>query len=371
MATSTTPRQGFDRGLVTFGALLAAFACWSVVAAVLGGRLEPELLAYAGGPVLLFAALLGGRWLVRTGRRSVLAWVVGIALFMVTLGGLLPREKPAVLPMVYPNANAALGIQLAALAGALWLLTGRLAWRFAALAGLVIAWTNASNAGLVLIVPVLLVVWTGRRTGRSWWTLGGVLGLIGSGAAAVAVLQLARTTSLPARVEAAFSPTRHALWREALELWSSSRIVGHGPGVFRTSAAVPRDPDLATAHSVWLQAGAEVGLVGIVLLALITLAGTWLCLRHRTTLGAIAGLAWTALWTQSAIDHLFEFVPVLVGAGLVLGVAAAQNSSMSPSDNVHAPAGGGVDARGREVSTGPGMGTGTNPDQEADRTPMA
>ena len=81
------------------------------------------------------------------------------------------------------------------------------------------------------------------------------------------------------------------------------------------------DPDTRPAHSVVLEAGAELGLVGIALLALVVAWGYW-----RLTVGAspavLVGIAaWTALWLHSLVDYVADFSSVLLAAGLVLGAA--------------------------------------------------
>ena len=61
---------------------------------------------------------------------------------------------------------------------------------------------------------------------------------------------------------------------------------------------------------------------GVGFLGLATLAGLLWAARGRAPYAVIAAAGWTALLLHSLIDHLLEFAPVVLAAGLLLGWAA-------------------------------------------------
>jgi tetratricopeptide (TPR) repeat protein/O-antigen ligase len=105
---------------------------------------------------------------------------------------------------------------------------------------------------------------------------------------------------------------RLTLWQAALEVASRRPLTGAGPGnfgralLFRNDSALPRS-QIATAHSLYLNTAAEMGLAGLV-------AGGWLC--------AVAVLTWIRRWRSSVSEA--ERVRVGACGAALAGLAAQQ-----------------------------------------------
>ncbi len=121
---------------------------------------------------------------------------------------------------------------------------------------------------------------------------------------------------------------RYAYWGVALDGFAAAPLQGHGAGSFgvlwlkdRTVPEVVRD-----AHSIWFETAAELGLVGLVLLASLFGGTVLAALRapHARVAGPAAALvAWTV---HSALDWDWELpggptLTAVVLAGLVLALA--------------------------------------------------
>ena len=76
-------------------------------------------------------------------------------------------------------------------------------------------------------------------------------------------------------------------------------------------------------HSSVLQVGSELGAVGVVLFAGLLVVGMVLAARSGGAAGLIGVTAWTCLAVHSSVDHLYEFWPVTLVSGLVVGLAGA------------------------------------------------
>ncbi len=134
----------------------------------------------------------------------------------------------------------------------------------------------------------------------------------------------------PARLGSTDS-NRYSYWRVALESFADAPLRGHGAGSFgtlwlreRTIPEVVRD-----AHSLELETAAELGLVGLLLLAAF-LGGVAACAARARRLapGAVAGpVAALAVWgAHSALDWDWEMpagatLSAILLAGLVIALA--------------------------------------------------
>lgn len=81
---------------------------------------------------------------------------------------------------------------------------------------------------------------------------------------------------------------RSYLWKRAVELWQSSPIIGHGWGTYRYYWEGRLDVATNTAHNVFLNLLAEVGVAGFVLFlvaAIPPFAGLWRAMSRRGELG--------------------------------------------------------------------------------------
>lgn len=184
-----------------------------------------------------------------------------------------------------------------------------------------------SQAVLALTVPLLILSFLSSRMKRGLprWLVVGV-GIFLVEMAAIAVLTLGLRDSWPSWLSAgdSLSSARHTLWSDALKLWRLNPITGAGPGTFTESSDLASSTThLRAAHSSVLQVGAELGVIGVVLLAAIFIAGLLVATRGNRTRGLIAGAAWTFLAIHSTIDHLEDFPVVALTAGIVLGRAGS------------------------------------------------
>ena len=222
---------------------------------------------------------------------------------------------------MYANAQAAVGVQLLALAGMTLLEGARPRVVAAAALGVVGAVLAARSDAAIVVGAVVVVVAVGvvalGWAPPKWAVVTAAAGALV--AAAGGVVWLAGRESWPGRLTAGLSEVRHELWRDALALWREHPIAGGGPGWFvANSPLASSDADLAAAHSSVLQVAAEFGLVGVVGFALLLAAGIAVAARGPRGVAAIAIAAWAALGVHSMIDHLWEFPAVVLAAGLVL-----------------------------------------------------
>ncbi|MFC7489212.1 MULTISPECIES: O-antigen ligase family protein [unclassified Knoellia] len=362
-------------------ALLAAWVSWSVL---VGIRLDQGISPtspYVLAPVVLVAGVGAGQVLERYAADRRLHLALAFAGGVLVLGVLLTTE-PGKRPLGYANANAALAVQVVALCGLALLATGRgqpgqrgergecgergergeRRTLMVALGLAVVAVAlNRSAAGLAVCVPLVLVIGAvlGRRPVHRWWAV--ALGAVVAAAGAAVILRLGQGPGFPPWARGIFDTVREQLWSDAVTLWRTRPLTGSGPGSFQDATALAVDPDTSSAHSSVLQIGAETGWVGVAFLALTGLAGLLWAARGRAPEAVVAAAAWTALLVHSYADHLLEFAPVVLTAGMVIGWAAAtrvsvprpQKSSTSPSVSAQSPGAGGEAASGRVVSSGP------------------
>lgn len=317
---------------------------WILVAVVRGVRASASLAAiapYVYAPLLIVGGgLLGVVAVRRLGLRSLARVVLVVGVF-VALSALL-SDHPGRGAIGYANANAALAVQLIALAGLLTLVPSvrRLAWG-GVVAGVVAVAANSSAgataaAVVVLVALVLALVLRGGR--RRWPAV--LVSLLICGAAVGTLMQLARRVAWPDWALVALDPVRRALWNTAWSAFRRAETFGFGPGGFAQFAPLARDEDTMSAHSLPLQVAAELGSVGLVLLTLLFLCGLWWAASVALVRASwIAVAAWTALAAHAFMDHLVEFWPVPLAAGLVLGVAYALDPADPATSSKYQPNG--------------------------------
>lgn len=345
------------------------WCAWVVVATVWAGRPVGPALPYLVPALVAVGGVALGRQVARRDDHwGVAALLLGIALFF-CLGWLI-TAAPGKLPTTYPNANAAVGVQLIALSTLAWLhqrrrarrgepslappsappppapsgawghrwvdpLRSRALWLAPAalLGALGVVAVNPSTAGtavagVVLLACLLAVV---SRTGP-WRWLTYIAGGAGLAAAAYAQVTLARQSVWPDAVVAALSRVRKQLWSEALGLWARHPVTGGGAGSFRETNQLSVDPDLARAHSSVLQVASEFGFVGLAIFGLFLLVGLLLAGRGDRASALIATAAWVGLGVHSTMDHLYEFVAVTLAATVVLGWVSAPGRARTPGE---------------------------------------
>ena len=323
---SLRSRLAWQEG-AALGLLLVWFA-WVWLAGQLADRPLSLTSPYVLSPLALFLGLPLGRLVATRLRADVV--VAGLAVATAALLiGVLWTEGPAKRPTGYANANAALAVQLIGLCGVAMLGAGRsrrlVLWATTAGALGVVA-ANASKAAFAVAVPLVAVIaltsWRPAR--RAALVL--ATAALAMTSAGVGVVRLAARDHWPPAVTAALDPARQALWSDALSLWSANPVTGAGPGAFAEYSRLGGDADTASAHSAILQVGAETGSVGVGLFALFLLAGLLWVARGAASAAVVGAVAWTALVVHSFTDHLLEFVPVLLAAGIMIGWAAATRS---------------------------------------------
>ncbi len=146
---------------------------------------------------------------------------------------------------------------------------------------------------------------------------------------------------------------RYYYWKVAIEATSDKRLTGSGPGTFQLLWQ-PRAPfysPIINAHSLYIETLAEVGIIGLALLAgfLLVVVGAALRLVARTTsdaraqaAGATAALL--AFMVSASFDWVWQ-VAALPAAFLLLAAAVLAPSSGCRSARVDA-AGGAASGRG-------------------------
>jgi O-antigen ligase len=212
-----------------------------------------------------------------------------------------------------------------------------------ALAPLVVGlYVTYSRGGIaVAAVGLLCVALLAPEASRIWERFGthrrGAVAAIAalSVVAAIAVVVTHRE-STPARGATAerladVGSTRGDYWRVALDSFASDPLTGTGTGGFRVEW--PREREVAEgavdAHSLYLETAAELGIVGLLLLAALVL-GVAACarsafLRDPTLLtGPIAALVLLAV--HCAVDWDWEMPALALPMLLLAGVAIAQAS---------------------------------------------
>ncbi len=140
-------------------------------------------------------------------------------------------------------------------------------------------------------------------------------------------LQLAQPQQ---RFETLSGAGRHDFYRVAIDAFEEEPIIGHGAGTYQFSWNQLRHQPITNklAHSLYLQAFAELGLIGgliilaLVLLLLWTAFAAWRAAsgRQREALGALFAVA-LAFAVGAAIDWLWEVA--VVGAIFFLATGAA------------------------------------------------
>ena len=317
---------------VAASGLLALWVSWSLSTTVRSDWGWAPALPYVLCPLVLALGVGAGAALRARSDSPGLRIALTVVACALVLGVLLV-EEPGKAPLGYPNANAAVAVQVLALAGLALLSTphGRRRGLVAACGLCLVAVAlNRSAAGVIVAVPVAvvvaLVVWR-RPTSRWWSSLAVVAGAGATATAAALIVRAAQASTFPRWAATAFDPVRERLWQDAVSLWRLHPLTGSGPGSFSDATALSADPDTMSAHSSVLQVGSETGWVGVGFLTLVGFTGLLWVARGRVAEAVIGGAAWTALLVHSTADHLIEFGPVVALAGAVLGWAGASRAN--------------------------------------------
>lgn len=224
----------------------------------------------------------------------------------------------------YANANAALAVQLMAMAGLM--AVGPFSRRVGSLgvmvgtAALVLSASRGGIAVGLLLLGIVVLALVARREGGRW--VAPLLAVVTYGVASGVLVFLARRPAWPDWLTNALTSTRHDMWRAAWGAFRQAEFFGHGPGGFAWVNPWAFEPETVSAHSVTAQVAAELGGAGLVLLALTFLCGVlWVTATATSRRTWVALASWTALAAHAQMDHVLEYWPVPLAAGLVLGLA--------------------------------------------------
>jgi O-antigen ligase len=270
------------------------------------------LLAFSRGAIA--AAVVGLVVLVVLAPERGQLRVAAAAALLAAAGGALAAALPAVRTMT--GAREAEGLILL---GGLAVLAAAGTWAAARLAG-------GPGEGAATVAPG-----PGRHRLAVIAVIAAVAIALVAGSAAVET-GTPRDGATAARLSSTDS-NRYAYWRVALDGFAEAPLQGHGAGSFgvlwlrdRTVPEVVRD-----AHSIWLETAAELGLVGLLLLAGFAGGVGWsAALARRRHAARLAGpAAALSVWAaHSAIDWDWELpggptLTAIVLAGLVIALADA------------------------------------------------
>ncbi len=143
-------------------------------------------------------------------------------------------------------------------------------------------------------------------------------------------------------VASSSTETRLALWHDAWFLMVEHPITGIGAGRFAEESQVAAsDPDTRQAHQEFLQLGAEVGIIGGVLLAAVFV---WMIARaglDHGPVGAIVAAGVAALGIHACVDYVLHFPLVPVASAILVGAASFHDprngSTSKESDDSTSP----------------------------------
>ena len=303
---------------------LGLWGSWVAARAIHHNSHSWEVLPYLTAPVFAVLGLVAsrhfrGRLLPEWFATFLLALSAYVLISVTVLGGAGGG------PLGYANANAALAIQLTAIACITALRTVGQARTWAlwamALYALSVPFTR-SQAGVALLLallPALALALTRPRKRRIWAVPTSVLVVL---AATAVVIYIARMQEWSSTFLKAFSGTRQQLWSDAISLWAHHPITGGGPGAFAAYSRIADDSDTERVHMSLLQVGSELGMIGLALFgALVLTVYVKLALSESAT-RLVATAALTALLIHSFVDHLFEFPAITLAMGMVVGLAS-------------------------------------------------
>jgi hypothetical protein len=327
LADSRSALGRLDQPLTYWNAMGALAAMAIVLLARLAADpARPRAVRIAAGALV---APMGAGLLLAFSRGAIAAAAVGL----VALVALAP-ERAQLRAALGAAVLAAAGGALAAALPAVRTMEGaRETQGLLLLAGLLaLAAAGGWGATRLATAPADRV---GARARRARWAVVAAVAVAGlaliAGSAAVES-GTPRDGATAARLGSADS-NRYAYWRVALDAFAGRPLQGHGTGSFgvlwlkeRTVPEVVRD-----AHSIWLETAAELGLVGLLLLAAFAGGVGWAAaVARRNHAARVAGpAAALAVWAaHSAIDWDWELpggptLTALVLAGLVLALADA------------------------------------------------
>jgi O-antigen ligase len=124
-------------------------------------------------------------------------------------------------------------------------------------------------------------------------------------------------------VGSTLSERRPALWHDAIALIVESPVTGVGPGRFAAESPIARsDLDARWAHNEFLQFGAEVGVVGLIVLLLVFV---WAFVRLQLESASdivriLAAASLAAVGIHATVDYVLHFPLLVIAAASLLAV---------------------------------------------------
>jgi O-antigen ligase len=302
--------------------LLAAAAGWATLAAA--GRSGARPWPVVSLVVATGVAVACGRALGRRAPRGLPA-VLAVATAGAFVLGFPDVLRPGGGPTGYANANADLALVAAIAAAAVVPVTRTLAERRASTGLTVVlvacAVGTGSVAALLLLVPVVvLVALAAARREQTPITVGGLVLACAVLGSTVAISHGSEVGDLRER-----AGVRAELWSEAADAVAASPLRGVGPGTFGARSQVSSDADLRWPHHDYLQAAAELGVVGLgLLLALVGWAYARIWVSTAPLAPVLAGAAaLTIVATHAAVDHVLNQPAVPLTVAVLVGWATA------------------------------------------------
>ena len=228
---------------------------------------------------------------------------------------------------------------------------GMALWLIAAVGIVLLALSRGGFVALGVSVPLLLLAGTRDPRFRRWWSGFSTprMRVLLAGAAIVGViLVLAAGFFLAARLaqHGSGDAVRMDLWRSAGAMFLDHPVVGVGPGAYGIELRSYRNPALArdhvtTAHNMYLNIAAEMGVLGVLVAAWLILALAWAWWRRWREeepgtsewwriLGIGAALAGFA--AQSVVDTFVESAILLTAAFFVAIILAQRSSACVPGE---------------------------------------
>jgi O-antigen ligase len=328
-------RVGLARGEWLVVGALGAFTGWTALSGLWSGDLgdavlnaERSLVYPAGMLAALLLVdrasvvhLLGG---VLAGATLVCAY--GLGIHELTSPPLDPVEGALLFqPLGYANAVGIVATVGILLSLGLALAARRTLARVAALAPLpmlaaTLYLTSSRGAMLALAVGVVFLLGvSGRISLRVAAALGGVAAV-----AAVAVVAASGTPSFAGQY-------RIQYWQVAWRDYREHPLLGSGAGTFGDYWLRHRPVDVfvRTAHTLYLQALAELGPLGLAVILLAVLAPLAVLRRRRDPVAAAAGAAYLAFALHAGVDWDWE-LPAVTLAGLFCGAALLASGRDEP-----------------------------------------
>jgi tetratricopeptide (TPR) repeat protein len=307
---------------------------WFSVVHILAFYLLVDLIRRGWAGKLTWAFYMASAVVCLVGLAEFNGWYVGTSLFSgfsqgwLEIGGWRQPIPPVVYRLnITLNGSTPLSAYLALLippaVGLILTLPRRdqnrqalLVWLALALVVQVLTFSRAGILALGVSLTLLAVGWMkvtnqGWREIRRFWTglkptVRGVV--IAGGIAAVGIGLFWLQRSFANR--AGSTNFRFSLWQAAVEIFQDHWLTGAGPANFGRALLWLNDPDLprrqmGTAHSIYFNTAAELGLIGLIV-------GGWLLLALF--------LAWHRRWRESG-SQVEQIRVMAVGAALV-GLAA-------------------------------------------------